>query len=248
MEQPLIEIQGLSVSYEKKTVLTNIYTHIESGHAYGIIGPNGAGKSTFFKAILGLVDISQGQILMYGRPVEESRKKIAYIPQKDNFDWDFPATVIDIVLMGRYPHKKLFQKLNETDHEKARESMKVMNILDLADRQIGKLSGGQQQRVYIARALCQEAELFFLDEPFAGVDVTTEENIVQIIQTLKTSGKTFLLVHHDLTTVQKYFDKIILINQRLIAYGDTEKVFTTENLSSCYGSQLSILHKIQELY
>lgn len=247
MTTPLIEIKGLSVAYDKKTVLTNIYTQIEAGHAYGIIGPNGAGKSTLFKAILGLVDAQQGQILVYGKPVEESRKKIAYIPQKDNFDWDFPATVNDIVLMGRYPHKKLFQKLNNDDFNHAHEAMKAMNITDLKERQIGKLSGGQQQRVYIARALCQEAEIFFLDEPFAGVDVTTEENIVQIIHQLKALGKTFLLVHHDLTTVQKYFDKIILINQRLIAAGDTDNVFTTENLSHCYGSQLSILHKIQEL-
>ncbi|MFZ1702838.1 MAG: metal ABC transporter ATP-binding protein [Saprospiraceae bacterium] len=247
MNTPIIEIKGLNVSYDKKNVLTNIYLQIEEANTYGVVGPNGAGKSTLFKAILGLVQYHQGDITVYGQPVENVRKRMAYIPQKDNFDWDFPATVLDIVLMGRYPHKKLFQKLNNEDHHKAFEAMKAMQIDDLSNRQIGRLSGGQQQRVFIARAICQEADIFFLDEPFAGVDVTTEEKIVQLMHQLKQEGKTFILVHHDLTTVEKYFDKIILINQRLIAYGNTKEIFTQENLSHCYGSQLSILHKIQQL-
>jgi ABC-type Mn2+/Zn2+ transport system ATPase subunit len=247
MNPHIIEVKGLNVSYDKKNVLTNVYLNIEAGHAYGIIGPNGAGKSTLFKAILGLVEPSHGSVTVYGGKIENARKKIAYIPQKDLFDQDFPATVFDIVLMGRYPHKKIFQKINDEDRQKASEAMKAMQIENLGQRQIGQLSGGQQQRVYIARALCQEAEIFFLDEPFAGVDAMTEESIVNIMHTLKAQGKTFLLVHHDLTTVQQYFDKIILINQRLIGFGDTEKLFTQQNLSLCYGSQLSILHKIQQL-
>jgi ABC-type Mn2+/Zn2+ transport system ATPase subunit len=247
MREIIIDIKGLNVSYDKKNVLNNVYANIEKGYSYGVIGPNGAGKSTFFKAILGLVEYSQGDITVFGEDVEKVRKKLAYIPQKDNFDWDFPATVEDIVLMGRYPHKNIFQKLNHHDKAIALEAMNKMQIEDLAKRQIGKLSGGQQQRVFIARALCQEAEIFFLDEPFAGVDVLTEEKIIQNINLLKESGKTFILVHHDLTTVQKYFDKVILINQRVIAFGDTSTVFTQENLSRCYGSQLSILHKILEL-
>lgn len=247
MKDKIIDVKGLNVSYDKKNVLTNIYLHVDGAHAYAIIGPNGAGKSTLFKAVLGLVDYSQGSVLVYGKPIDESRKKIAYIPQKDNFDWDFPATVKDVILMGRYPHKKWYQKLNHDDRKKAFDAMEAMQISDLAERQIGKLSGGQQQRVYIARALCQEADIFFLDEPFAGVDVTTEEAIVGIMHDLKNLGKTFLLVHHDLTTVQKYFDRVIMINQRLIAFGDINQVFNQENLSLCYGSQLSILHKIQNL-
>ena len=247
MKERIIDVKGLNVSYDNKNVLTNIYLHVDGGHAYAIIGPNGAGKSTFFKAVLGLVEYDQGNVLVYGKHIDESRKKIAYIPQKDNFDWDFPATVKDVILMGRYPHRKWYQKLNNHDLQKAHEAMNAMQIADLADRQIGKLSGGQQQRVYIARALCQEADIFFLDEPFAGVDVTTEEAIVSIMHELTNQGKTFLLVHHDLTTVQKYFDKVIMINQRLIAFGNINQVFNQANLSLCYGSQLSILHKIQHL-
>ena len=238
-----IEVKGLSVSYERKRVLTNIYMELENESLYGVIGPNGAGKSTLFKSILGLIDTNSGEINVFGQDIEEVRKRVAYVPQKDDVDWSFPATVMDIVMMGRYPHKGLFERVNEEDKRIANQALEDTGIADLADRQIGQLSGGQQQRVFIARALCQKAEIFFLDEPFVGVDILTEQKIIQILKRLASEGKTLLVVHHDLSTVEEYFDKVILLNQRLIAYGETESTFTKDNMAKCYGPQLTILHK-----
>jgi ABC-type Mn2+/Zn2+ transport system ATPase subunit len=243
MGNSAIDIQGLSVSYGNRRILTNIYLTIESGHVIGVVGPNGAGKSTLFKSILGLTEISGGTIKIFNQQLSDVRLRIAYVPQKDDIDWTFPASVKDIVLMGRYPHKSLFQKINQNDEQLAVDAMKELEIYDLRDRQIGLLSGGQQQRVFIARALCQEAELFFFDEPFVGVDINTEEKTIQIMKRLASEGKTLLVVHHDLTTLHDYFSKLIMINQRLIAYGDTKEVFTNENVSKCYGAQLTLLQK-----
>ncbi|MFT6336038.1 MAG: ABC-type Mn2+/Zn2+ transport system ATPase subunit [Halioglobus sp.] len=238
-----IEVKGLSVSYERKRVLTNIFVNVESSNVYGVIGPNGAGKSTLFKAILGLIDTNSGEVNVLGNDIAHVRKRVAYVPQKDDVDWSFPATVMDVVMQGRYPHKKILQRLDANDKAIAMQALEDVGITDLADRQIGQLSGGQQQRVFIARALCQQAELFFLDEPFVGVDNLTEEIIIGLLKKLAQEGKTLLVVHHDLSTVEQYFDKVILLNQRLIAYGDTESTFTKENMSRCYGPQLAILHK-----
>jgi len=238
-----ISVEDLSVSYEKKRVLTNIYLKIESGNVIGVVGPNGAGKSTLFKSILGLVEMDTGEIFVEGKNIADVRKKIAYVPQKDDVDWSFPATVMDIVLMGRYPYKGIFQRLNNQDKAIASKALTDMGILDLKDRQIGALSGGQQQRVFLARALCQEADIFFLDEPFVGVDITTEERIISLLKSLAAEGKTLLVVHHDLSNVEEYFDEVILLNQRLIAYGDTDKTFNKENISKTYGGQLPILQK-----
>lgn len=238
-----IKVDGLSVSYDRKRVLSNIYLNIEAGNVYGVIGPNGAGKSTLFKAILGLLVPNAGQIEVLGKDVEDVRQRIAYVPQKDDVDWQFPATVFDIVLMGRYPFKSLFNRLNAEDEKIAKDSLEQVGILDLKDRQIGALSGGQQQRVFIARALCQQAEIFLLDEPFVGIDITTEETIIRILKELASKGKTLLVVHHDLSTVEDYFNKVILLNQRLLAYGDTASTFTQENVAKTYGAQLTILHK-----
>jgi len=238
-----IEVKGLSVSYEKKRVLTNIFLNVEAGNVYGVVGPNGAGKSTLFKSILGLIDINSGDINVLGNDINEVRKRVAYVPQKDDVDWSFPATVMDVVMQGRYPHKKILQRLNEADKKIAMQALEDIGIANLVDRQIGQLSGGQQQRVFIARALCQQAEIFFLDEPFVGVDNLTEEIIIGLLKKLASEGKTLLVVHHDLSTVEQYFDKVILLNQRLIAYGDTKTTFTEENMSKCYGPQLAILHK-----
>jgi ABC-type Mn2+/Zn2+ transport system ATPase subunit len=240
-----IEVKGLSISYGVKRILTNVYLNVSSGHVYGLIGPNGAGKSTLFKSILGLIDTNAGSIKVFGKDVDESRTRIAYVPQRDDIDWEFPATVKDIVLMGRYPHKKLLQRLNKEDLTIADDAMKELGILDLADRQIGQLSGGQQQRVFIARALCQQADLFFFDEPFVGVDITTEEKIISILKKLASQGKTLLVVHHDLTTVEEYFSRVIMINQRLICFGDTKEMFIKENIAKCYGPQLTMLHKVK---
>lgn len=240
---PAIDIKGLSVSYDRKRVLSNIYLTVEPGHIYGVLGPNGAGKSTLFKAVLGLLEPTSGEIKVLGGEIEEHRINVAYIPQKDDVDWDFPATVKDIVAMGRYPHKGLLDTFNKADKILIDKAMEDMGISDLANRQIGQLSGGQQQRVFIARALAQEADLLFLDEPFVGVDMTTEERIIKILKDLARQGKTMLVVHHDLSSVDEYFNQVILLNQRLIAYGPIEDTFTQENLSKAYGSQLTILHK-----
>ena len=238
-----ISVKGLSVSYERKRVLTNIFLEIDSGNIYGVVGPNGAGKSTLFKAILGLIESNTGVIKVNGKEIQTQRKEVVYVPQKNDVDWTFPATVFDIVLMGRYPHKKIFQRLNKEDKRITMEALEEVGMTAFRDRQIGELSGGQQQRVFLARALCQGADIFFLDEPFVGVDMTTEESIIGILKRLAAEGKTLLVVHHDLSTVDQYFDKVILLNQRLIAYGDTETTFTKENIAKAYGGQLPILHK-----
>lgn len=243
MAEISIQIEGLSVSYERKRVLTTIYADIYEGAVVGVVGPNGAGKSTLFKSILGLIETNAGKVRIYGKPVEMQRKRMAYVPQRDDVDWQFPATVRDVVLMGRYPHKSLLEPMRSYDNELADVALRDLGIENLQDRQIGELSGGQQQRVFLARALCQQADIFLLDEPFVGIDITTEEKIVQILKRLGSEGKTMLVVHHDLASVEKYFDKVLLLNQRLIAYGDTATTFTEDNIAKTYGPQLTILHK-----
>lgn len=240
----VIDIKGLSVSYDRKRVLSNVFMKIDAGHIYGVIGPNGAGKSTLFKSILNIIKSNSGSIRVFGQEVEKVRKRMAYVPQKDEVDWNFPATVKDIVLMGRYPHKKLLQRLNREDHLLALNAMEKLGIADLQNRQIGALSGGQQQRVFIARAICQGADLFFLDEPFVGVDMTTEHKIIEILKEFAQEGKTILVVHHDLATADEYFDKVIMLNQVLIAYGDTADTFTRENIARTYAPQMKILQEV----
>ncbi len=236
-----ISIEGLSVSYDKKRVLSNIYLRITEGKLIGVLGPNGAGKSTLFKAILDLTPATSGTVLIFNKPMRESRMRLAYVPQRDEVDWNFPATVRDIVMMGRYPKKSIMQSMNAVDKQKVEEALRELSILDLADRQIGALSGGQQQRVFLARALCQEADILLLDEPFVGVDITTEEHIIRVLKKLSSQGKTLLVVHHDLSTVKSYFDQVILINQRLVAYGDTADTFTPENIAKAYGAPHTVL-------
>lgn len=243
----IIEIKGLSVSYDRKMALSNIYLNIEQGKIHGVLGPNGAGKSTLFKAILGLTAVNTGQIIVDGDTIFNKRKEVVYVPQKSDLDWQFPVTVLDVVLMGRYPHKRFFQRMNQHDKDLADKALTDMGIKDLKNRQIGELSGGQQQRVFIARALCQEADILLFDEPFVGIDITTEEKIISMMKKLANDGKTLLVVHHDLSTVEEYFDKVILLNQRLVACGDTKTTFTDENISKAYGGQLTILHKTIEM-
>ena len=243
MSVPAISIRGLSVSYELKRVLTNIYLDLAPGHLYGIIGPNGAGKSTLFKSILGLIDLNSGKILVHGKPIENRRRTVAYVPQRDDIDWQFPATVFDVVMIGRYPYRGIFQSFNREDERIALEALDQLGIRHLKDRQIGQLSGGQQQRAFLARALCQQTDIVLLDEPFVGVDITTEQRIIEILKQLAAAGKTLLVVHHDLDSVREYFDRVIMLNQRLVAEGSTETTFTEENLRATYTSQLDILHK-----
>lgn len=236
-----IQISGLSVAYEHKRVLSNIYLNIEPGHIYGLIGPNGAGKSTLFKAILDQIDSRTGKITILDKPSEEMLTHVAYVPQKDEVDWQFPATVFDIVSMGRYPHKRMFERFNPDDKAIIDDALKQLNIENLKYKQIGQLSGGQQQRVFLARALCQQSDILLMDEPFVGVDMKTEQKIITILKDLALKGKTILVVHHDLDSVMNYFDRVILINQKLMAIGDTESVFTKENISATYSSQSNIL-------
>jgi manganese/zinc/iron transport system ATP- binding protein len=238
-----IQINGISVAYGHKRVLSNIYLNIESGFIHGLIGPNGAGKSSLFKCILGQVKPSAGEIFIHGEEASKSLKKIAYVPQKDEIDWQFPTTVLDVVVMGRYPYKKWYEFINNADREFALKAIEQIGMSEFVDRQIGELSGGQQQRVFIARALCQDSDIFLMDEPFVGVDAKTEKIIISILKDLALKGKTILVVHHDLESVQAYFDRVILINQKLIAYGDTSIVFTKENITKAFASQSHLLQQ-----
>jgi ABC-type Mn2+/Zn2+ transport system ATPase subunit len=240
---PAITVSDLSVAYDRKRVLSNIFLEIEEGHRYGILGPNGSGKSTLLKAILGLIEDYTGSVEVLGQDVQKVRRQVVYVPQRSEIDFTFPATVRDVVLMGRYPHKKVFQRLNAEDHRLADAALEELDIADLQNRQIGELSGGQQQRTFLARAMAQQADILLLDEPFVGVDIPTEEKIIAVLRKLSEAGKTLLVVHHDLQAVPEYFDHVILLNQRLIAHGPTEEVFTPEILKQAFGGQLALLQQ-----
>ncbi|MFB0924408.1 MAG: metal ABC transporter ATP-binding protein [Vicingaceae bacterium] len=234
-ENPVLEVHDLTVSYDKKPVLWNVDFTIPYGNLVGIIGPNGAGKSTLIKAIMDLVPTASGYVKLYNDKLENVRHKISYVPQRESVDWDFPASVLDVVLMGRYGKKGLLKRLSKKDKEIAYESLKRVNMLDFANRQISQLSGGQ------------EADLYLMDEPFAGVDAATERSIVDLLLKMRKEGKTIIVVHHDLQSAIDYFDWTILLNTRLVASGPTEKVFTTELLQETYGGKLTLLSKIGDL-
>jgi manganese/zinc/iron transport system ATP- binding protein len=243
---PALEVHDLTVSYHRKPVLWNIDLAVPEGKLVGIIGPNGAGKSTLIKAVMGLLPLSSGWVQVYGRPVEEMRGRIAYVPQRESVDWTFPVTAIDVVLMGRYGKLKWWQRVGKRDRDRARECLEHVGMQAYADRQISNLSGGQQQRVFLARALAQDAQIYLMDEPFTGVDAATESAIVKILQELREAGKTVLVVNHDLQTAREYFDMLILINMRLVAFGPTEEVYTTELLQKTYGGRLTILSDVAD--
>lgn len=236
-----LSVSDLTVAYQKKPVLRNVTLTIPEGKLIGIIGPNGAGKSTFIKAIQGLIPAASGEVHIYGKPYREQRKLVGYVPQRETVDWDFPTDALDVVLMGRYGRLGWFRRPRKTDKEWAMECLSKVGMADFADRQISQLSGGQQQRVFLARALAQEAQIYFMDEPFAGVDAATEKAIILLLNELKEQNKTVLVVHHDLQTVTEYFDWVVMINKRMIVNGPTEETFTTENLQKTYGGRLQIL-------
>lgn len=243
----VIEVHDLTVSYNKKPVLWNVDFEIPEGQLVGIVGPNGAGKSTLLKSIMGLLKYDSGHIKIWDNNLDSCRKKVAYVPQRETVDWDFPVNVFDVTLMGRYPHKSIIGRINSKDKEIAFDALKKVNMQDFLDRQISELSGGQQQRTFLARAICQEADLYILDEPFAGVDIATEKSIISLLKELISQGKTILVVHHDLNTVSEYFDHVLMVNTILVASGKTEKVFNEENLKKTYGGKLSLLTKVQNL-
>ncbi len=237
-----LAVRGLTVSYAEKPAVFSVDATFAEGAMTAIIGPNGAGKSTMLKACLGIVPRLSGEVFVYGRPLEEMRHRIAYVPQRASVDWDFPTSVLDVVQMGLYRETGLFGRLTGRLAARAHDCLDRVGMAEFADRQIGQLSGGQQQRVFLARALAQEADLYLLDEPFAGVDAATERAIVDVLKLLKAQGKSVVAVHHDLATVADYFDRVFMINVRRIAEGPVAEVFTAGNLASAYGGRLAATH------
>jgi manganese/zinc/iron transport system ATP- binding protein len=241
MEQFAVSVDNLTVAYHQKPVLREVDLRVPGGKLIGIVGPNGAGKSTLMKSILGLTQKASGEVRIFGKPVKAQRKLIGYVPQRESVDWDFPTHALDVVLMGRYGHVGLFRRPGKQDREFAMSCLEKVGMADYAHRQISQLSGGQQQRVFLARALAQDAQIYFMDEPFVGVDAATEKAIVALLTELKAQGKTVLVVHHDLQTVTEYFDWVLLLNIRKVAFGPTHEVFTPDNLQKTYGGRLTML-------
>jgi len=236
-----LSIHDLTVAYHRRPVLWDVDLDVPEGKLVGIIGPNGAGKSTLIKACLDLIPRTSGLIRFYGEPYRRQREQVGYVPQRGSVDWDFPVNAVDVVAMGLYRRLGWFAPVRKRHRAEAMEALDRLGIAHLAERQISQLSGGQQQRVFLARALAQEARLYFMDEPFAAVDAATERAIVTLLHDLKNAGKTTLVVHHDLATVTQYFDHVILLNMRVVAQGPTEEVFTLDNLQKTYGGKLTLL-------
>ena len=229
-----IEIRNLSVTYRTEPALWNIDVDFPEGQMIAVVGPNGAGKSTLIKAVMGLVPITAGKVSVYGRPYSKQRSKVAYVPQRGSVDWDFPTDALDVVEMGLYGKLGWLRRPNSQTRGRARECLEKVGLGDYADRQIGQLSGGQQQRVFVARALAQDPQIYLMDEPLNGVDAITEKTILSILESLRKEGKTIVMVHHDLQTVDKYFDWVVMLNRSLMASGPIDEVFTKENLDKTY--------------
>ncbi|MEM8858020.1 MAG: metal ABC transporter ATP-binding protein [Chloroflexota bacterium] len=241
MESSLpIVVEDLTVAYREEPVLWDIDVTFVESSLTAIVGPNGAGKSTLLKAILGLLTPAAGSVSIYGKSFKEQRQLVAYVPQRGSVDWDFPTNALDVVMMGRYGHLGWFRRAGNSVQKLAMEALEKVGMVDYAHRQISQLSGGQQQRVFLARALVQDAQIYLMDEPFQGVDVTTEKAIVEVLRTLRARGKTVVCVHHDLDTVPEYFDHVLLLNVRAIASGPVAEVFTTENLGKAYGTRKGV--------
>jgi manganese/zinc/iron transport system ATP- binding protein len=236
----------MTVAYHRKPVLWDVDLDVPEGKLVGIVGPNGAGKSTLIKAAMDLIPKASGRVLIYGQPYRKQRHLVGYVPQRESVDWDFPVSALDVVAMGLYGKIGWLAPVTRKHKRIAMEALDRVGIADLATRQISQLSGGQQQRVFLARALVQDAKLYFMDEPFAAVDAATEQAIVRILRDLRSAGRTALVVHHDLQTVPQYFDHVILLNMRVVAHGPTEEVFTNENLHKTYGGRLTLLDEAAE--
>ncbi|MEX0865878.1 MAG: ABC transporter ATP-binding protein [Pirellulales bacterium] len=236
----------MTVAYHRKPVLWDIELDLPEGQLVGVIGPNGAGKSTLIKAVMDLVPKASGRVMVYGKPYRKNRHRVGYVPQRESVDWDFPVSVLDVVTMGCYGRIGWFLPVAAKYKRAALEALDRVGIAELAPRQISQLSGGQQQRTFLARALVQQADLYLMDEPFAGVDAATEKAIVRILQDLRAAGKTVVIVHHDLQTVREYFDHVVLLNMRIVAHGPTADVFTTANLQKTYGGKLTLLDEATE--
>jgi manganese/zinc/iron transport system ATP- binding protein len=245
MDAPALETHDLSVSYLGKPVLHGVDIEVPCGSLTGIMGPNGAGKSTLLKVIMGVMPADNGWVKILGKPLREVTGRVGYVPQREAVDWDFPVTVADVALMGTYGKLRgWFGRPGKAGRLRALEALEQTGIRDLAGRQIGELSGGQQQRTFLARALAQDADVYLMDEPFAGVDAATERAIIRLLGEMRDAGKTVLVVHHDLRTAARYFDRLLLLNGRVVAHGPTAQVFREEILEQTYGGRLTLLGEI----
>lgn len=236
-----IKVEDLTLAYNEKPALWDIDLEVPPGVLMAIVGPNGAGKTTLIKAMLGLLKPVAGSVTIFGKPYKAQRRMLAYVPQRRSVDWDFPTNVLDVVLMGRYGELGWFKRPGSKDREMAMEALEKVGMTDFSRRQISELSGGQQQRVFLARALVQNANIYLMDEPFQGVDATTERTIIDLLKSLRAEGKTVVVVHHDLQTVSDYFDWVMLLNVRKIASGPVEETFTDDNLRLAYGGHVAFL-------
>lgn len=247
MNKPALEVHQLTVNYDKTPVLWDISLEVPCGKLVGVVGPNGAGKSTFIKTALGLVEPISGKVEFFGQSLKDVRQRVAYVPQRESVDWDFPITVRDLVLIGRYGRLGVFKWPRQADYAAADHYLEVVGMAQYKDRQISQLSGGQQQRVFIARALLQEADVYFMDEPFAGVDLATEKVLMNVLRELKNEGKTVFVVHHDLNNVEDYFDWVVMLNMRLVACGSVQQVFNPDTLNETYGKSYSLFDEALKL-
>jgi manganese/zinc/iron transport system ATP- binding protein len=241
-----LSVNNLTIAYQRRPVLWDIDFQAPEGRIVGIIGPNGAGKSTLIKAVLDLVPKASGTVEIYGKPYKKQRKLVGYVPQRESVDWDYPVSALDVVAMGLYGQIGWVRPVTKSWKAKAMDSLERVAMTDYAHRQISQLSGGQQQRIFLARALAQEAQIYFMDEPFVGVDAATEKAIVKLLQDLRTRGNTVFVVHHDLQTVREYFDHLVMLNLRIVAAGPVNEVFTPDLLQKTYGGRLTLLDKAME--
>ena len=238
-----VSIHDMTVAYHRRPVLWDLDLDIPTGVLAAVIGPNGAGKSTMIKACLDLVPRVSGTVRLLGETYREARGRIGYVPQRESVDWDFPVSALDVACMGLYRSIGWFQPIRAAHRRKAMEALDRVGLVEYAHRQISQLSGGQQQRVFLARALVQEADLYFMDEPFASVDAATEQAILDVLQEMKAEGRTVVVVHHDLQTTREYFDWVVLLNPRLVDAGDIESTFTADRLRQTYGGRLTLLEE-----
>lgn len=243
-EYPALEVDHLTVNYDQISVLWDINFTVPVGTLVAIIGPNGAGKSTFLKAILGLIPSLSGQVKILGKTDQKQIKKVAYLPQRESIDWNFPITVEELVLQGRYSKLGLLRRIRKKDRLAAKEALEWVDMASYSHRQISQLSIGQQQRIFLARALLQDADIYFMDEPFAGVDSVTEKFIFRFLKGLKKKGKTLFVIHHDIQSVPKHFDWVIMVNVRLIACGPIQTHFTQENLNQAFGQHTNLFEEV----